>query len=249
MQLHCLGTAGYHPNEARHTSCYYLPESGIALDAGSGIFRLANHIKTDSLDILLSHAHLDHTLGLTFLLDVLYERPVKQLRIWGEAKKLAAVRDHLLHDLIFPAPIKATWNSIDDTPEFQVADATVTWRPQDHPGGSVAYRLAWPNGKRLVYSTDTTGDTSSEHAEWSRDADLLMHECYFRDSAAEWATKTGHSWTSRVIDVALASKPKSLLLTHVNPLETETDPVDSEMMREKLGVKVTVAEDGMLLDF
>ena len=42
-------------------------------------------------------------------------------------------------------------------------------------------------GKRLVYATDTTGDLSSEHAEWSSGADLLMHECYFRDAAQDWA--------------------------------------------------------------
>ena len=69
MRLHCLGTVGYHPNDARHTSCYCLPESGIVLDGGTGAFRLANLIETETLDVLLSHAHLDHTFGLTFLLD------------------------------------------------------------------------------------------------------------------------------------------------------------------------------------
>ena len=84
MQLHCLGTAGYHPNEHRHTSCYFLPESGIVLDAGTGLFRLAGLIQTSTLDILLSHAHLDHVAGLTFLLDVLFRRPVDEVRIWGQ---------------------------------------------------------------------------------------------------------------------------------------------------------------------
>ena len=73
MRLHCLGTVGYHPNDSSHTSCYFLPQSGILLDAGTGIFRLAKLIETDSLDVLLSHAHLDHSFGLTFLLDVLFE--------------------------------------------------------------------------------------------------------------------------------------------------------------------------------
>ena len=104
LRLHCLGTAGYHPNATRHTSCYFLPESGIVLDAGSGIFALPPLVETSSLDILLSHAHLDHTLGLTFLLDVLFQlqsdgRPIDRLRIWGEADK--APRDP-------PTPISAS---------------------------------------------------------------------------------------------------------------------------------------------
>lgn len=249
MRLHCLGTVGYHPNDSRHTSCYFLPESGIVLDGGTGVFRLARLIETETLDLLLSHAHLDHTAGLTFLLDVLFERPVKRLRIWGESEKLAAVRDNLFHDLIFPVPLDAEWIAIDDQPEFEINDVKIAWRRQEHPGGSVAYRFDWPTGKRLVYATDTTGDTSAEHAEWSRGADLLMHECYFRDTSAEWAQKTGHSWTSRVTEVATASEPKKLLLTHINPLERSDDPVDIATIRDQLDSEVMLATDGLELEF
>ena len=87
MKIHCLGTAGYHPNNDRQTSCYYLPESGIALDGGTGTYRLPAVMQGNSLDILLSHAHLDHTAGLTFLLDVAVAYPLERIRIWGEAEK------------------------------------------------------------------------------------------------------------------------------------------------------------------
>ena len=250
MRLHCLGTVGYHPNGVRHTSCYFLPESGIVLDAGTGIFRLAPLIETESLDILLSHAHLDHTAGLTFLLDVLYQRPVEQLRIWGEAEKLAAVRKHLFDPLIFPVQLDAEWIEIDGLDEFSVGDAKVRWRAQDHPGGSVGYRLDWDDpAKRLVYLTDTTGDTSAKCAQWAGRADLMMHECYFRDSAAEWAQKSGHSYTSRVADIAEQAGPGRLLLTHINPLEKAEDPVDIQIIRERIGDRVSLAQDEMVVEF
>lgn len=255
MQLHCLGTVGFHPNHSRHTSCYFLPESGIVLDAGTGMFRLAPLIQTDSLDILLSHAHLDHTCGLTFLLDVLFERPVGQLRIWGEAAKLDAIRTHLFSELIFPVDLNAQWNAIDDLEEFAVGEVSVSWRRQDHPGGSVGYRLVWNSGERLVYATDTTGDTSAEAIEWYRGADLLMHECYFQDAAEEFALKTGHSWTSRVAEIAAACQPKQLLLTHLNPLDRDgsTQPhcggVEVEKIRGKVDAEVMVAADGLVVGF
>ena len=270
MQLHCLGTAGYHPNGSRHTSCYFLPESGIVLDAGSGLFRLAPLVQTDSLDILLSHAHLDHTFGLTFLLDVLYElesvhkRPVRQLRIWGEAEKLDAIRQHLFSELIFPVQLDqqlgAQWCEIDDLDEFTIGQANgggqaqVRWRRQQHPGGSVAYRLDWKKQadqgeKKLVYATDTTGDLSDEASRWSGQADLLMHECYFGDSGKEFAEKTGHCWTSRLIDVVRRTRPGKTLVTHLNPLDLQEDPVAIERIRRSVDGEIILADDQLVIDF
>ena len=261
MQVHCLGTAGYHPNQTRHTSCYFLPESGIVLDAGSGLFRLAPLVQTDRIDILLSHAHLDHVLGLTFLLDVMFQleaenRPVKDVRIWGEKSKLESIRTHLFSELIFPVALDAQWNVIDESDSFTLDSGTrVRWRKQNHPGGSVAYSIEWPEGpdggppKKLVYATDTTGDISDEAAQWNHGADLLMHECYFRDSYQQWAEKTGHCWTSRLVEVVRVSSPKKTLITHVNPLETGSDPVEIESIRAQVAGEVMLAEDGAAVEF
>lgn len=250
MRLNCLGTVGYHPNANRHTSCYFLPESGILLDAGTGVFRLSSLIQTDNLDVLLSHAHLDHSFGLTFLLDTLFQRPVGSLRIWGEQDKIDTIREHLFAELLFPAPLAAQWCPIDDLESFEIGQATVTWQPQDHPGGSVAYRMDWPQqNKSLVYASDTVGDTSKASNEWKSSTDLLMHECYFRDSAEQWAIKTGHCWTSRLIDVAQGCRPKKLLVTHINPLEESDDPVDLARIRRELDCPVILAEDGLELEF
>ena len=250
MQLHCLGTAGYHPNESRQTSCYFLPEDGIVLDAGTGLFRLAERIQTDSLDILISHAHLDHIAGLTFLIDVLYQRPVKQLRIWGESEKLAAIRDHLFASLIFPVPLQAEWRPIDETPQFQIGRCKVSWRRQDHPGGSIGYRFDWDSGPRLLYLTDTTGDQSDDAVDWYSGADLMMHECYFSEAFAEWSEKTGHTWTHRLAGIANRCEPRKLLLTHANPLAASADELLVETQAELSGpIEALLAEDQMVVEF
>jgi ribonuclease BN (tRNA processing enzyme) len=250
MRLNCLGTVGYHPNSQRHTSCYFLAESGILLDAGTGIFRLPGLIQRDNLDILLSHAHLDHSFGLTVLLNILFERPVERVRVWGEREKLQAIREHLFHDLLFPVPITVQWCEIDELDQFEIEGARITWMPQEHPGGSVAYRIEWPKkGKSLVYATDTVGDTSRRSNQWKAEPDLLMHECYFRDSLEKFAIKTGHCWTSRLIEVVQKCRPKRLLVTHVNPLELASDPVDLERIRDAVDCEVVLAEDDLSLDF
>jgi ribonuclease BN (tRNA processing enzyme) len=278
MQLQCLGTAGYHPNEDRHTSCYFLPQAGIVLDAGTGLFRLAERIQTPTLDILLSHAHLDHIAGLTFLLDVLYRRPVDRLRIWGERKKLDAIREHLFADLVFPVAIDAQWCAIDEQDSFRIGDIEVSWRQQSHPGGSVGYRLDWlatdspaaktpveetartnrdgsetasPTGKRLLYLTDTTGEDSEQAIDWNRGASLMMHECYFASAQADWAEKTGHTSAGELAKIARRSSPRRLLLTHVNPLESQPRTLLEEV-RSELGdcpIDVDLAADGLAIEF
>lgn len=251
MQLHCLGTVGYHPNEDRHTSCYFLPESGIVLDAGTGMFRLPDLIQTPTLDILLSHAHLDHVAGLTFLLDVLQQRPVEKIRIWGEREKLDAVGEHLFSRLLFPVPIEAEWCAIDELDQFSIGDCMVTWRRQEHPGTSVGYRLEWPQERRLLYLTDTTGDDTAEAIRWYAGADLMMHECYFPAELTQWAVKTGHTWTGRLAEIAAAAAPKQLLLTHVNPLDRDPDKMAGEVIKslEGSGIKISLACDRDVLEF
>ena len=105
MIIKCFGTAGYHPSEDRHTSCYYIPELSLLLDAGTGIFRLTAELLAEpreSVDIWLSHAHLDHVVGLTFLLDTMAVTTLKRVRVFGEAAKLKAIRERIYHEMIFP---------------------------------------------------------------------------------------------------------------------------------------------------
>lgn len=248
MQFHCLGTTGYHPCDRRHTACYFVPEAGLVLDAGSGIYRLPPLIETDFLDIVLSHAHLDHVVGLTFLLDILHQRPVERVRIWGEPQKLDAVRTHLFNELIFPVQLDAEWCPITNADQVIEVGRGGLLRafPLQHPGGALGFRVDWPGGSSLAYVTDTVGDVEADYVDIVRRCDLLVHECYFRDEHREWAEKTGHTWTSRAAEVARRSEARQLLLVHINPLEPGDDPVDLAAA-QAIFPRTTVAEDGMAL--
>ena len=203
MKLVVLGSTGYHPNELRQTACFMLPELGIVLDAGTGMFRVRDWLTTPTLDIFLTHAHLDHVIGLTFLFDVLYGHESTAVTVHADADKLAAIEEHLLSPLLFPVKLPCRFEPLDGAVELP-GGGRLTYFALEHPGGTVGYRLDWPD-RSLAYVTDTIARPGAAYLESIRDVDVLLHECYFPDSHQQMANLTGHSHTTPVAE--LRAKP------------------------------------------
>jgi ribonuclease BN (tRNA processing enzyme) len=240
MELLLLGTTGYHPNARRHTACLMLPEIGLVLDAGTGFFRVRDWLQTPQIDIFLTHAHLDHIIGLTFLFDVAHESGLEATRVHGRAEDLAAVQTHLFAKPVFPVLPPLQFQTLAG-PISLAGGGTLRYFPLEHPGGSLGYRLDWP-GKSLAYVTDTTARPDAPYIESIQDVDLLIHECYFGDGQEELAVKTGHSCLSPVLDVARRARAKRLILVHVNPLATDDDPLGLDLIDDP-GVSVSLGYD------
>jgi ribonuclease BN (tRNA processing enzyme) len=240
MRLSFLGTGGYHPNERRHTACLLLPDLGVALDAGTGFFRVQERLKTNTLDVFLTHAHLDHVCGLTFFLVPVLQGQVQTVRVHGTESVLCAVREHLFAKALFPVDPPFEWCKLTEDSAIRLPDGgTLSWIPLEHPGGAVGYRLDWPD-RSLAYITDTTAPGYYE--DFIRNVDVLIHECYFPDEQHEWAQKTGHSSASEVARVARSANAGRLYLVHADPQKPGDDPVGLDGMRQ-IFPKTELAED------
>ncbi len=229
MHLHLLGTTGYHPNSRRHTACLMLPEQGIVLDAGTGMFRVRERLRTRELDVFLTHAHLDHVVGLTYLFDTLYEKQVSRVTVHAERDKLDALERHLLAEPLFPVKLPCDWRPLDGLVALAGGGA-LSYFSLKHPGGAIGFRLEWP-GHTMAYVSDTTASPDAEYIAAIQGVDLLVHECYFPDRLSALAEKTGHSSTSNVAQVASRAGARRLVLVHMNPLDESDDPVDLQTAR------------------
>ncbi|MBD3675349.1 MAG: MBL fold metallo-hydrolase [Planctomycetaceae bacterium] len=244
MKLILLGTGGYHPNNVRHTACVMIPEIGLIFDAGSSFFRVPACVQTEDVQIVLSHAHLDHTCGLTFFLPTLLRGDVKSAQVYGDDKTLNAVREHLFSDEIFP--ILPDYQFVTIPESLPVGgEGLLTHISQPHPGGSLGFRVDWP-GRSLAYLTDTHCDGSA--VEFVREVDVLIHECNFPDGYEEFAQKTGHSTPSPVVKMAREAGVGRLILTHLDPTLEGDDPFYLSAMRD-IFPQTDVATDLLELDF
>jgi len=221
-----LGTNGFFPSYGRQTMSFLLHDAqrALVLDAGSGLGRLVEPevrraiADRDRLDILLTHYHLDHVVGLAFL-PGLWDRAV---RIFGPRRPLVdaeprAVLERLVAPPLFPGRLDELGLPIEveayDGDSLSIAGLHLSLRRQRHPGGSVGVRV----GEELAYVTDTEPDPGT--VVLCAGVDTLLHEVWSSraEAAAPGYQPRGHSSTEAVAEIADGAGVGRLVPVHHRP--------------------------------
>ncbi len=236
-------TVGYGGN----TSCgeLWLDDSNlIVFDAGSGIRPLGNSllqrgIKPVEAIILLSHTHWDHIQGFPFFVPAFI--PGNKFVICGHEEadvKLDEIIKDQMKSAYFPIELSDMPASIGFKRlyegKFKISGARVDTIYLNHPGFALGYRVEY-EGKSVVYVSDNEpypveatdeplyaqmkykGKNNYRIIEFSKGADLLVHDCQYTPDEYKSKVGWGHSPYDYVAEIAWKAGVKRLAVYHHDP--------------------------------
>ncbi|MBM9514614.1 MBL fold metallo-hydrolase [Desulfogranum marinum] len=237
-KLTILGGNGWIPAFNRHTCCYAL-ELGDYLfifDLGSGACRLGELYPPEKLmsfkeiHIFLSHYHLDHITGITYL--PLYLKGCR-VTIFGPGKNIYGKSTEEILSAHLEKPYFAL--PLADYPmdlafvdialgKNEIAGVEISTLLQSHSDPTIGYRL----NDHLAYITDTA--CSPDTIDFVDGTNILLHETWFDN--LEYTTLSSnngsvtedvsialrsHANIDWVMHVAKKAQINTLVLIHLNP--------------------------------
>lgn len=266
-----LGVRGTMPTaSAQHlayggnTSCVEVRcgEHVLLLDAGTGIMALQGMAEDLRADILLSHTHIDHIMGLPFLLPAC--RKGAAIDIWaghlrpehGVKEAISQVMSHPVypltlddmsarigyHDFCAGEDLrKEAWDK---------AGLQIRSLPLAHPDRATGYRIEY-KGKSLCYITDyehQQGAIDVALMEFVRGADVLVYDCTYADENFAAHVGWGHSTWQQGKRLADAAGVGRLVAFHHDPASDDSVLAAREEALSGMRAGSVFAREMMVID-
>ncbi|PXW99483.1 beta-lactamase family protein [Sphaerotilus hippei] len=258
MYLRVLGCSGSIARDKRTTS--FLLNQRVLVDAGTGVGDLDLDELLEIDDILLSHSHLDHVLGIALLADSVLQRRLSRersgpIRVHGLPATLEALRRHIFNNVIWPdfTVLPTRERPIIELVPFeigqllQIADLKIEVLPASHTVPACGFAVATAAGW-WVY----TGDTGPNPALWEalrgRPLAQLVIEAAFSDDDRALAEVSRHLCPSLLIqELSHLDGDTIVAFTHVKPGEMAA--VTGQIAAAGLGMPITALQRGDTFEF
>ena len=235
----------------------------LALDAGTGIRALALSLppRLRRVDVLLSHLHMDHIIGLGFF-GPLYN-PGMEVHIWGPASATLTLEARLRRYLappLFPVllrdlPCRLELHHV-NREAFSVGAFRIRAARICHPGPTVGYRIETDEGS-LAYLPDHEPALGARRfpldGEWTSGfelahaVDLLVHDAQYTREEYPGHVGWGHSTMHHALEFARLVGAKHLVPFHHDP-GRDDDALETALVAAMADVKpdfpVTPAAEG-----
>ena len=246
-----------------NTSCMTVetPEQTVIIDAGSGIAQMDRLTKIFSrkenpYDILLSHLHLDHIIGLTVFSKIWMNSPDELVKIYTLDRDERPLKEQIFGTFVPPYwPVSmvnfanADCIAVHDKVPFQIGTLTVTPFTAAHPDKTISFHVTDGN-KTVVHLLD-----NETPALLLEDWDLLVGYCKNADlvvfdsaySVIDYPGKKGwgHSTIEDGYKLAKDSNCKRMMFTHFGFEYSDQELEILESQARSHGDTFIFARDGM----
>lgn len=247
MQITFLGTNGWYDSHTGNTPSALIETSThyIVLDAGFGIAKLVDFIKTDKpIFIFISHFHIDHICGLHTLAKL--QKLKNKITIFGQKglkKYFNIFVNHPFSASVSELKLNLCLEEL--KPGKHNLSFEVICLPLKHADPSMGYRMNL-DGKIIAYCSDTA--VCPNDAELAKDADLFIHECAFLPNHGP--DKWGHTEPAEAGQLARDAGAKKLILTHLGAdgYNSKEKRNEAERVARNIFPQTTVAFDGMTVE-
>jgi len=271
MSVHFWGVRGSiacpGPGSARYggnTPCVELRCGGSTLifDAGTGLRPLGNALvqspSPSDFDIFLSHAHIDHVVGLPFFAPLFLKD--RTVRVWAGNLEAAGGVEEAVRKLMsfpfFPLQIEALQAKLEFC-DFRPGDTidprpgvSLRTAPLNHPGGATGYRIEF-GGRSVAYVTDVEigpGAIDPALVALTKDVSLLILDTTYTDRELPQHVGWGHSSWQQGVQLARTANAGQLCLFHHDPDHDDAfmDQVGKDAAAARAGT--VVAREGLEID-
>ena len=248
--------AGYGGN----TACVELRCGGrtLVFDAGTGIRLLGDRLVAEGrdrdLDLMISHSHVDHLIGLPFFAPAF--RAAATIRLWTGHLKADEHLRTAIAQLMTPPLFPITPEGFAATlafRDFRAGDGfdlgdglALRTAPLNHPGGATAYRVDFA-GRAFGYVTDhEAGGEPPAPAlvALARGLDLLVVDASYTPDEIAGRRGWGHSTYVDAVALAEAAGVGRLALFHHDPSHDDAAMAAIEAAAASLRPGTFAARDG-----
>ncbi|WP_296062899.1 3',5'-cyclic-nucleotide phosphodiesterase [uncultured Amphritea sp.] len=222
MKIEILGCSGGIGPGLKTTT--FLIDDTLLLDAGTGVELLTMERMLNIRDVVITHAHLDHIIGLPLMLATIFDQHRYPINIYAHPEVITVLEEHIFNWTMWPDYTRLPENNpiirmhpVDVGEVLKIQNKAIEVLPAEHPTPTVGYLIS-----DELNSFAFTGDTGTNDQLWpllnQRKPDLLIIDVSFTDESDELARLSGHLTPSQLTSqlTQLEHNPR-IAVTHLKP--------------------------------
>lgn len=256
MKLHVLGCSG--GQVPGHNLSSFLINDSLLIDAGSTTSVLGLEAQQKIKNILITHVHLDHVMGLATMADNLYGHCETTINVWGIDEVIAGLKSSFFNDTIWPDftqitgdtqpwPV-LTFHNLPEEEPMPIGDSIVTTVRVNHIVPSVAFFIE--NDKKTLLHVGDSGPTEKVWSMARRRKELcaVVLEASFPNRLQDLADMSRHLTPQTLAHEAKKLKRPSvpILVTHLKPQYREEIIEDLKKLK---GYHLRILKEGEAIVF